>query len=303
MALAATATRPTSPPSRALALWMVLLLAQACGAGRPAPAPSAPPSAAIPPLQAVLVASELAVGEQRVPIGILDRNTPVNDATVHLRAYRQTPTDPLLSETDAPFKGDGLEGNGAYVGYLKFSTVGMWQIEVTARQGSRAPTTTRLQANVLARLSVPAVGDGAPRSRNPTIRDVAHVEDIDSGHPPNDMHELSIADAIAVHRPTLVVFATPAFCTSAMCGPEVHAVQALEPAYRDRLTFIHVEIYQDYRPDPAKRHFTPTVQEWRLQSEPWVFLIDSSGTIRAAFEGPTATDEIRAAIDRTLGSQ
>ncbi len=285
--------------ARTIAFAIVVVLAQACAAVPPA-ATVAAPAAALPPLQPVLIASELAVGEQRVPIGILDRNTPVNDATVHLRAYRQSATDPLLSESDAPFKGEGLQGKGAYVGHLRFSTVGLWHLEVTIRQGSRTPTTAQLQVNVLARSGPPAVGDAAPRSQNPTIRDVAQVEDLDSGDPPNDMHELSIAQAIAAHRPTLVVFATPAFCTSAMCGPQVHAVQALESAFRDRLTFIHVEIYQNYRPDPSKRGLTPTVQEWRLQSEPWVFLIDAGGVIRAAFEGPTATDEIRAVIESTL---
>lgn len=277
---------------------MLVVLLGACTS---VASPTARASDAPPALQAVLVASEVAVGEQRVPIGILERNTPVNDAAVHLRAYRQAPTDPLLSEADAPFKGEGLLGQGVYVAYLKFATVGRWLIEVSARRAGRPAVTTGLSVNVLARPTVPAVGDAAPQSRNPTVRD-ADVHDIDSGNPPNDMHDLSIAEAIAAHRPSLVVFATPAFCTSAMCGPQVHAVQALEPAYRDRLTFIHVEIYRDYRPDPAKRRFTQTVQEWRLQSEPWVFLIDARGTIRAAFEGPTAADEIRVAVDRMLAA-
>jgi hypothetical protein len=123
---------------------------------------------------------------------------------------------------------------------------------------------------------------------------------IDSGVPPDDMHAISIADAIAQHRPTLVVFATPAFCTSATCGPEVHAVQQLEPAYRDRLTFIHVEVYRDFKPDPAKRQLSQTVLEWRLPPEPRVFLIDRSGVIAAAFEGTAATDELQAAVDQLL---
>jgi len=164
--------------ARTIAFAIVVVLAQACAAVPPA-ATVAAPAAALPPLQPVLIASELAVGEQRVPIGILDRNTPVNDATVHLRAYRQSATDPLLSESDAPFKGEGLQGKGAYVGHLRFSTVGLWHLEVTIRQGSRTPTTAQLQVNVLARSGPPAVGDAAPRSQNPTIRDVAQVEDLD----------------------------------------------------------------------------------------------------------------------------
>jgi hypothetical protein len=233
-------------------------------------------------------------------VGILERNSPVNDAVVHLRAYRQSPSDPLRVEGDAPFKGEGLEGQGAYVAYLRFATPGLWTIEVTARRGSGGVGITLLPVNVVSQTPVPWIGDAAPRSRNPTRHDIADIAEIDSGVTPNDMHELSIADAIAQHRPTLVVFATPGFCTSAMCGPEVQAVQALEPALRDRLTFIHIEIYTDYRPDPSRRRLAETVLEWRLQTEPWVFLIDRDGIIRAAFEGPAATDELRAAAERML---
>jgi hypothetical protein len=129
---------------------------------------------------------------------------------------------------------------------------------------------------------------------------VPDVSYIDSGVPADDMHVVSIAEAIDQHLRTLVVFATPAFCSSATCGPQVHAVQQLEPAYRDRLTFVHVEIYRDFKPDPARRQFTQTVVEWQLQTEPWVFLIDGNGVIRSAFEGAAATDELKQAADQLL---
>src|SRR5205807_874787 len=147
---------------------------------------------------------------------------------------------------------------------------------------------------------VPAVGQAAPASHTPTTKD-ADPTTIDSGRPPDDMHQISIADAIAQHRPTLVIFASPAFCTSRICGPEVKVVQSLEPAYKDRLTFIHVEVYRDFAPDPSKRQLAPAVLEWRLQSEPWIFLIDARGIIQTRFEGPTATDEVQAAIVKLLG--
>jgi len=144
----------------------------------------------------------------------------------------------------------------------------------------------------------PGVGQPAPLTRNPTVRDVADVETIDSGRPPDDMHQISIADAIQQHRPAFVVFASPAFCTSRTCGPEIKVVQGLEPSYRDRLAFIHVEIYRDYKPDPSKKQLAQAVVDWRLQTEPWVFLIDSRGVIQSRFEGATASDELKTAIDQ-----
>lgn len=251
-------------------------------------------------LQGVIVTSQVLVGRQRIAIGVLDGGAPVSDAQVLVRAFRGSPSDPEVTEADASFRSEGLEGKGIYVAYLTFSAAGQWIAEVTMRRGASRSARSTLALNVGTSGSVPSVGQPAPRSANPTRRDVADVRDIDSGIPPDDMHDLSIAAAIAQHQPTLVVFATPAFCTSAMCGPEVHAVQLLEPAYRDRVAFIHVEIYENFRPDPAKMRLSATVQEWRLQTEPWVFLIDRTGTIASAFEGPTATDELRAALDGLL---
>ena len=116
------------------------------------------------------------------------------------------------------------------------------------------------------------------------------------------MHGISIADAIAQHKPTLVIFASPAFCTSRICGPEVDVEKSLEPDYQGRLTFIHVEVYANFKPDPSKKTFAQPVLDWRLQSEPWIFLIDPKGLIDARFEGPAARDEVKTAIDALLAT-
>jgi hypothetical protein len=260
------------------------------------------PSPTSSQLQAVVAASELVVGTQvRVPIGITDHNTPVSDATVHVRSFSLNGnTGTLKGESDAPFKGEGLQGGGIYVAHLTFDKPGAWGVEITASRPSGAHTTVQLPMAVLALPVVPGVGQPAPLTHNPTVRDVADVETIDSGRPVDDMHQLSIADAIQQHRPALVVFATPAFCTSNTCGPEVKVVQGLEPSYRDRLAFIHVEIYRDFKPDPSKKQLAQAVVDWRLTTEPWVFLIDSKGVIQSRFEGATASDELKTAIDQLL---
>ncbi|HEY4844936.1 MAG TPA: hypothetical protein VII89_04530 [Candidatus Dormibacteraeota bacterium] len=277
---------------------LLALLLSACGA---VAAPSNPATGQSgSQLQAEVVASEVVIGaQQRVPIGILDHNTPVSDATVHVRSFvLNGTTGTFKGESDAPFKGDGLQGGGTYVAHLTFDKAGDWGLELTASRPNGAHTTVRIPMNVLALPVVPGVGQPAPATRNPTVRDVADVETIDSGRPPDDMHQISIADAIQQHRPALVVFATPAFCTSNTCGPEVKVVQGLEPTYRDRLAFIHVEIYRDFKPDPSKKQLAQAVVDWRLQTEPWIFLIDSKGIIQARFEGPTASDEVKASIDQ-----
>ena len=280
----------------------VALLLAGCGSAAAPGTSVSSSSSSSSTLLAVVAASELVVGnQQRVPIGITDHNTPVSDATVHVRSFvLNGNTFTLKGESDAPFKGEGLQGGGIYVAHLTFDKPGDWGVEVTASRPNGAHTTVPLAMNVLAVPVVPGVGQPAPATHNPTAKDVADVETIDSGRPPDDMHQLSIADAIQQHRPALVVFATPAFCTSNTCGPEVKVVQGLEPAYRARLAFIHVEIYRDFKPDPSKKQYAQAVIDWRLPSEPWVFLIDSKGIIQSRFEGATATDELKAAIDQLL---
>ena len=282
-------------------LWGFTLLLAACGAGTSAG--TASPSATTAALQAQIVASEVLVGSQRFPVGILDQNTPVNDAIVHVRAFLVNgEVAQLKSESDAPFRGAQLEGKGLYVAQLKFEAAGTWGAEITAQRPDGEHAVIRLPFTVVANATVPAPGQPAPPSHNPTAKDVSDIGTIDSGQPPDDMHQLSVADAIAQHRPTLVAFATPAFCTSATCGPLIHALQSLEPTYRSRLTFIHIEIWRDFKPDPSKRQLRPEVLEWRLQTDPWVFLIDSKGLIRTRFEGVPDADELRAAIDQLLAA-
>ncbi len=295
--------RTLTMPTAICALSMFALVVIGCAPSSTGRSSQQEAPKAAAPLQAVLVSTQLTPGRQRVAIGVLDRNTPVNDARVRARAYRGSPTDPMASEADALFKGEGLLGNGVYVAYLTFGAAGAWVLEIAAARGQDQAGITQVPIKVLAASTTPATGQPAPVSRNLTRADVPDVSYIDSGVPPNDMHEISIADAIAQRRPALIVFATPAFCTSAMCGPEVHAVQQLEPAYRDRVAFIHVEIYQNFKADPSKRTFSPAVLEWRLQTEPWVFLVDASGIVRYAFEGPSATDELVAALDAMLGAR
>jgi hypothetical protein len=43
-----------------------------------------------------------------------------------------------------------------------------------------------------------------------------------------------------------------------------------------------------------------TVMEWGLQTEPWIFVVDGKGIIRAKLEGLTTAREIAAALRQLL---
>ena len=61
--------------------------------------------------------------------------------------------------------------------------------------------------------------------------------------------------------------------------------------------FIHVEIYKDN--DPAKG-VNRWVKEWRLPTEPFTFVVDRTGVIRAKLEGAFSVAELERAVEGRL---
>jgi hypothetical protein len=193
---------------------------------------------------------------------------------------------------------EATDVQGIYVAQVTFAHPGPWGIEVLAQQGAAPVETARMRVNVLATSPTPPVGAPAPRSRNLIASDVSDLHQIDSSEPPDPrLHQTRIADAIAQGKPQVIVFATPKFCASRVCGPVVDVVRTLLPAYGTHVAFIHQEIWQTGMP----QKYAPTVQEWHLRSEPWIFIVDGQGMIRAKFEGLTTRRELEAALKQVLG--
>jgi len=89
-----------------------------------------------------------------------------------------------------------------------------------------------------------------------------------------------------------VVFATPKLCESRTCGPVVDVVDAVRRRVAG-IEFIHVEIYEENNPALGVNRW---VREWKLPTEPWVFVVDRSGKVAARMEGPYGPRELEAAL-------
>lgn len=146
--------------------------------------------------------------------------------------------------------------------------------------------------------ATPPVGSEAIASENPTIDDAPAAE-ITTARPPDaELLRYSVAGSLADRAAFVVAFATPKFCTSRTCGPTVDVVDAVRERFASSgIRFIHIEIYEGNDPDRGSNRW---VQEWRLPSEPWVFLVDRRGVIRAKFEGFVSVDELSAAVREHL---
>jgi len=271
-------------------------------------------------LQILLTTSELVVGQNRLAFGLLMDGKLLADARVAVRVYAIQGEDArLVAEAPARYHrlevieqgkrihihpdgsrhvhGDATDVQGIYVSQVTFPRAGTWGLEVLAQSGNGPVESARLSVSALAASLTPMVGTPAPRSRNRIASDVSELKQIDSSEPPDPrLHQTRIADAIAQGKPQVIVFATPKFCTSRVCGPVVDIVRLLLPTYGDRVVFTHQEIWQDF----ATQRVSPTVEEWHLQSEPWIFVVDGKGIIRAKFEGLTTTREIAAALQQIL---
>ena len=291
-----------------LLLSFALLSIAAQAAMGTAPASAAPKKAQPVRLQDVLSSSDLAVGRNRFTFGLLNNNHPLSTGRPRLTFYFLRGNDAIrqMSTTayfnffarglkDTAENSAAIEIQGVYVSYPVFRQAGKWGVEIDIPYQGQVRV-LRDAFTVRQHSLTPAVGSSAPRSHNPTIYQLP-ASRLDSARPPTDMHRLSIAQAIAQHKPLVVIFATAGFCTSRMCGPEIEVVQGLERQYRGRVNFVHIEIYQDANPAHG---YAPAVLQWHLQTEPWVFVVNRKGFISAKFEGPTPASEIRPAIQAVL---
>jgi hypothetical protein len=165
-----------------------------------------------------------------------------------------------------------------------------------------APTGARIQGvgvfDVRSQSPTPAVGAKAPNSETPTLAD-APARSLTTRRPPDvELLRYSVAGSLASHRPFVVVFATPKFCTSRTCGPVVDVVDAVRKRFASSgVRFIHVEVYTD---NDEVKGYNRWMRQWRLRSEPWTFLVGRDGRVKAKFEGSVSEAELAAAVRRIL---
>ena len=244
--------------------------------------------------------SDHATGDNRVSFLVVDRQSRlVQRPTARVwvaRGLKQVP----FAKTVARFEpigvpgGDTSDADGIYVAHISIPTPGKYWYMAEPVGGEKIQALGNL---VVRKKSVaPSVGDQAIPSKTPTLAstggDLAALTT--ARHPDRALYEVSVAQAIAAHEPFVLAFATPQFCQSRTCGPVVDVVSAVrkQPASKG-VRFIHVEIYKDN--DPANG-VNQWVDQWRLPTEPFTFVVDRTGVIRTKFEGAFSAAELERAV-------
>lgn len=295
---------------RAGALAAVLLLVAACGSTGPTPTPaaSAQPGTAAAGVIPVIISRELTVGANRVVFSFYDSTatkpagSPDRTATVQFRGPGGE-----AAESDAAAFIWAIEGtSGVYVTHADFPVAGAWTAVFTTAAPGSPDETIPFSFDVLADAHVVVPGEKAPSVDTPTLADVGgDATKISTDQKPvSAFYQTSVADAIAAHEPFVLVFATPKFCQTAVCGPTLEKVKTVAAAH-PRITFINVEPYQlsfvdgQLQPDlsaTGQLQSVPATDAYGLLSEPFVFVVGGDGIVKASFELIFTSDEIDAAL-------
>ncbi len=297
---------------------LVALAALGCATGaEPAPDNLLAQPAGGPPVSLVVSNSDLAVGENRVSFGLVDRDyMPVRPDTVELRAVYYEPgaaTGQVRHRAAAEFLPWPPEGRrGVFVAKVDFDqagtatgdTAGIWELHATFEHDDGETLTIGTVVSVAADHSAPFIGDPAPPSDTPTAADNMDLRTISSSPEPDPaLYQLSVAQAVRASQPAVISFATPSFCVSATCGPQVSELSGLADRYQGQANFVHVEVYQDpHLIDPGNpaRELVPAVAEWGLVSEPWTFVVGRDGRIAARFEQYVPPTVLEAALQDAI---
>ena len=217
------------------------------------------------------------------------------------------PTGEVRAQGIARFKRWPVGQQGVFATQLMLDKPGFWQLRVSATNSAGKTVTAQGAFEVKINSATPTLGQPAPKSVTRTVEDVGGVDKlimITSASPLDpDLYRLSVHTALESGRPLVLVFSTPAFCVSATCGPQVEVISQVKERFQDQANFIHVEVFKDPHLVQGGRPVGGTVaamDEWNLPTEPWTFVMDEQGRVRAKFEQFTVAEEIEAALAEVL---
>ena len=200
------------------------------------------------------------------------------------------PAPGTASSGQGPALSDPNVARGVYAAEdVTFDKGGVWQVTVTADVQGAGPQSLTAAFPVSTKPALPAPGQKALKTVNLTLAskgvpafavDSRALNGPMSAIPDKDLHRWTIAEAIAQHRPALVVFGTPVYCVSRWCGPNTDAVEALAQRYKKKAVFIDVEIWRDFQKSVVNK----AAADWLYRNgdlvDPWLYLIGADGIIK-----------------------
>ena len=295
-----------------------LMALAACGGSAPAPpiAPTAAPVIQVPTvdpgedeIESHLATKVLEVGTQRVAFLLNTRKALIKAPQVSILVAPTDESGPAIGVT-ADFNAWPYGVRGSYVAPVYFQSPGDYRLTVMP-VGGEVSGEAVINVSVAADSPIPSIGEAAPASETKTLGEATEITDLTTSYEPDaELYRISVADAVASGKPSVVVFATPAFCTSPTCGPQVDTVSELRAEHPDAANYIHVELYDnpdEIQGDLDQARLVAAADEWGFTqipgwtNESWVFVLDGDGIVRQRFEGFATLTELEAALAEVGG--
>ncbi len=249
----------------------------------------------------ILGTSDLAIGPNRFTFAIISPDGLVNVPSVKLKSIFNRD---IKQRTKAYFELWPIPQRGLYVTELYFDESGIWVVELELNNIISNKEIVSIQFKVKDSFVAPAKGDFAFKSVNKTIADVNALSELTTGSLQDpDFYRMTISEAIFQEKPFVLVFSSPAFCTNAVCGPQLEVLHSLKTKYEGIYIFIHVDIYDN--PEQVQSNFenariSSVANEWNLPTSLWTFIIDRKGKIKYRFEAFASESEIENALEEIL---
>lgn len=255
-------------------------------------------------IQIAVGTNDFAVGQPRVPILLFNGIERVADAqSITFTAFDLSSDPPTPGWTGEARNFSDFDEIPYWVVSPDIPAAGFWGLGALITLADGSTTSAEFTIEVQQENSAPAIGSQPPATQNRTIESepdlnkLSSIKLLDPEREANPaFYQITVADAMQTGKPTVVVFSTPAFCTSQICAPVLESVETVYNEVGDAVNFIHLEIFDDF----DELSVAPEVDEWGLSSEPWTFVLDSDGKVAARLGGPLAPRELLEALTPLL---
>ena len=265
-------------------------------------------------LRLILATPDLAPGPRRFAMVLTDGSGIVAFPVVQVSSFKYPEGSDSASDREGPVEtafaryfGFPYGTRGIHVTELTFDEVGLWGVEASVPQPDGSVATIEVLMEVRETTMSVDVGEVPPLVDSRTLADVEDVSDLTTGSQRDEsLYQISLADALQNGKPTVVVFASPAFCTNAVCGPQVEVLSNLSATYGDAADYVHVDLFsnpKEIQGDLTRAKLSPLLEEWGLVSQEWTFVMNRDGEVVGRFENFAPQAELEPSLESVLAAE
>ena len=240
----------------------------------------------------VMPTNEYSLGFNRIVFSIISNAGAESEKSLNVSVENMKTSESYT--LDPVFYNWPNKNGGFYVLNTKFDSVGSYLINI--KDLTDSDFIYKKEINVSENELTPKLGELIPTLDNKIIKETKDISAITSDSEPDyDFYQFKLSEALNHDKLIIVFFLSPSFCKTATCFPQLDVLKKLKSKYHDKITFIHVEVYENphlIKGDLKNVEISPVLNDWNIKSEPYTFLIDKNNYLFRKFQGYVSYEEI-----------